>query len=165
MQDDGNPYKEIIPKDSNITSDTSESPFSNLGNVSIQSSQFSYNSPLPPPEIIAGYEEILPGSADRILRMTEEQGKHRRELEKLVIKGDIRRSNIGLLLASIVTTIIIGCATYLALNNREATASVMVGTTIVALSANFIYGTVARKNERAEKQQELLDAKSPKEWE
>jgi uncharacterized membrane protein len=134
-----------------------------LRKLLIQSSRSSYISPLPPPDIIAGYEEILPGSADRILTMTEEQGKHRRELEKLVIKEDIRRSNLGLRLAGIVTTIIIGCATYLAVNNREVTASVMAGTTIVALSANFIYGSVASKNERIEKQQKLLEAKYPKE--
>jgi uncharacterized membrane protein len=59
--------------------------------------------------------------------------------------------------------VIVIFATYLALNDHEATASVMVGATIVALSGNFIYGSIARKNERIEKQQKLLDARSPKE--
>lgn len=124
--------------------------------------QSSYSSPLPPPEIIERYEKILQGSADRILTMTEKQSEHRRELEKSVVEADIKSSKTGLWLAGSVTTIIILCATYLAINNHEATASVMVGTTIVALSTNFIYGSVARKNERTEKQQKLLDTKFPK---
>lgn len=127
--------------------------------------QSSYSSPLPPPEIIEGYEKILRGSADRILTMTEKQSEHRRELEKLNLKGEIQRSNTGLWLAFIMTIIIIVCATYLALNSHEATASIMVGATIVGLSGNFIYGSIARKNERNEKQQKLLDAITRKESE
>ena len=34
--------------------------------------------PLPPPSELAGYEEVLPGSADRILRMAERE-QHIRE--------------------------------------------------------------------------------------
>ena len=32
-----------------------------------------FSGPIPPPSIIKGYEEILPGSADRILAMAEKQ--------------------------------------------------------------------------------------------
>ena len=36
--------------------------------------------PLPPPEQLAQYEQIIPGAADRILRMTENNSDHRIEL-------------------------------------------------------------------------------------
>ena len=41
-----------------------------------------FSGPIPPPNIIKGYEEVLPGSADRILAMAEKQSNHRQEMEK-----------------------------------------------------------------------------------
>ncbi len=36
----------------------------------------SFSGPLPPPEVFAKYEQILSGSADRILKMAENQSTH-----------------------------------------------------------------------------------------
>lgn len=41
-----------------------------------------FSGPIPPPQTMAGYETALPGSADRILKMAEEQSAHRQEMEK-----------------------------------------------------------------------------------
>ena len=38
--------------------------------------------PLPPPEMLAQYEEILPGAAERILSMAERQAEHRQKMEQ-----------------------------------------------------------------------------------
>ncbi len=38
--------------------------------------------PLPPPEMLAQYEEILPGAAERILSMAERQAEHRQKMER-----------------------------------------------------------------------------------
>ncbi len=38
--------------------------------------------PLPAPEILAAYDEVLPGLAERIVRLTEREQQHRHELEK-----------------------------------------------------------------------------------
>ena len=38
--------------------------------------------PIPPPPVMKQYEEILPGSADRILKMAENQSEHRQWMEK-----------------------------------------------------------------------------------
>ncbi len=40
--------------------------------------------PLPHPELYGGYEQVLPGSADRIMGMAEEEGRQRR-LRKLIL--------------------------------------------------------------------------------
>lgn len=37
-----------------------------------------FSGPLPPPQVLAQYESILPGSANRILSMAEKQSEHRR---------------------------------------------------------------------------------------
>lgn len=48
-----------------------------------------------PPQMLAAYEEILEGSADRILRQVEENGKHRRRLESAVVGADLRLESRG----------------------------------------------------------------------
>jgi uncharacterized membrane protein len=42
--------------------------------------------PIPPPEILRGYEEASAGAANRIITMAEDQGRHRREMEKLALE-------------------------------------------------------------------------------
>ena len=58
--------------------------------------------PLPPPEILAGYEEVLPGAAQRIFALTEGQAKHRQELERTIVVGGAWRSWAGLVAGLIV---------------------------------------------------------------
>ncbi len=40
--------------------------------------------PLPHPELYGGYEQVLPGSADRIVGMAEDEGRQRR-LRKMIL--------------------------------------------------------------------------------
>lgn len=56
------------------------------------------SSPLPPPEILEHYERILPGSADRLLTMAEEQSRHRMARETRDQEADIRQTGIGMFL-------------------------------------------------------------------
>ncbi len=52
--------------------------------------------PLPPPEILQGYNDIVPGSAARLLKMAEKQQEHRMELERNQSRSGIWRSYLGL---------------------------------------------------------------------
>ena len=50
--------------------------------------------PLPSPEILAGYESILPGAAERILRMAEKSQDNRHEISMVALTetaADTRR--------------------------------------------------------------------------
>ena len=44
---------------------------SNSSKVVAEYHEVSFSGPLPPPEIIEKYESILPGAADRIIRLAE----------------------------------------------------------------------------------------------
>lgn len=57
-------------------------------------SQFT-SGPIPSAEVLAAYESTLPGAADRIIKMAENQANHRSELEKLAIKGNIEKEYRG----------------------------------------------------------------------
>lgn len=58
-----------------------------------------FSGPLPPPKIMRGYEEILPGAADRIMKMAEQQSAHRQSMEKKMIEAEARDSLLGVLFA------------------------------------------------------------------
>jgi uncharacterized membrane protein len=50
---------------------------------------YSWMAPLPPPRVLAGYNDVVPGSAERIIALTESQVRHRQELERdMVLSGN-----------------------------------------------------------------------------
>jgi uncharacterized membrane protein len=52
----------------------------------------------PPPSMLKGYEEALPGAADRIFRYAEQYGEHEREMERKMVESTIemRRATVSL---------------------------------------------------------------------
>ncbi len=52
--------------------------------------------PLPLPQLLEGYERIVPGSAERILKMAEEQQTHRQRLERQALQIEPRNSFAGI---------------------------------------------------------------------
>jgi len=115
-----------------------------------------FSGPLPQPEDLAKYDQVLPGAAERILKMAEEQSAHRRSLESKVIESDVRNSRRGSWFGFIIgmTGILVGALLiYLGL---PVTGSILGGTAIVALASAFIYGTSQRRRERTQKYQQNL---------
>ena len=52
------------------------------GHLVHQHAEMSFSGPLPPPNVLSAYEDLLPGAADRIITMAEKQLEHRMYLEK-----------------------------------------------------------------------------------
>ena len=71
----------------------------------------SFRGPLPPPGLLAKYNDAFPGCAERIVAMTEQQLTHRHALESRAIDGKLsaerRGQTLGFILA--LTAIIGGC--------------------------------------------------------
>ena len=51
-----------------------------------------FSGPFPHPDILKKFNDVVPGSAERIIKMAEDQSAHRKELENKVIASDISRS-------------------------------------------------------------------------
>jgi len=67
------------------------------------------SAPLPLPAELERYEHILPGAAERIFKVFENQSKHRQELEKKVVDSECLNSKLGIICAlSIALVTIIG---------------------------------------------------------
>ena len=109
--------------------------------------QSEFSGPIPPPSIIKGYEDILPGTAERIVAMAENQAKHRQEMEKIMVNAEARDSLLGVVFAFILG---VGCLVASAIivicvpEKTGAISSAMVGITgIASIIVGFIKGTRA----------------------
>ena len=98
----------------------------------------SYSGPLPPPEDFAKYEQNLPGSMDRILKLTEKQVEHRIELENSEVKLDIRGQIIGAALVALFGVL----SFLLAMFDHENVALGMGVTTVISVAVIFVLNKV-----------------------
>src|SRR5829696_7382599 len=51
---------------------------------------------LPSPDMLARYEAIMPGSAERMLRLVEDRAIHRYEMEQAQLAADTRKAYVAL---------------------------------------------------------------------
>jgi len=113
--------------------------------VTRQQTQVHFSGPLPHPSILEGYEKILPGSADRIIRMTEEQSSHRRQLETKVIDSDVKNSKLGLWFGLIIGIVALIGATVMVVMGQGIAGSFVALLYIASLVGTFVYGSQRKK--------------------
>ena len=94
-----------------------------------------YSGPLPPPSSFREYDKVLPGSADRILKMAENEQNGRREWDKAALDGALKENTRGQYLGAVLSVIFAVVALILALLEREPAASAFA----VACAASGIY--------------------------
>jgi len=110
-----------------------------------------YSGPLPPPNALERYSQIIPNGAERLMVMAEEQSKHRRELETKALNTDSRNSLLGVIFAFLLglTTIVAG--TIIILKGYAYPGTIVGSAGLVGLVSAFIYGTRERRKERENK--------------
>lgn len=94
--------------------------------------QSEFSGPIPPPNIIAGYEDVVPGAADRIIAMAENQAKHRQSVELFEVKIEARDSLLGIIFAFVLGIGSIAACIVVVLTVREnagAIAGSLLGVT------------------------------------
>ncbi|MBR1437466.1 MAG: DUF2335 domain-containing protein [Synergistaceae bacterium] len=115
------------------------------------SQSLTYSGPLPPASEIAMYEKVCPGSADRILKMAEQQAKHRQNIEAVAVKTSSERSILGVKYAfySAISAFVLSGVCFCL--GQTAAGGAIFGGTLVSLVTAFIYGTKSSRQEREEK--------------
>lgn len=113
--------------------------------ISIRTSSFS--GPLPPPEILAVYDHAVPGSGDRIIRMAEEQGAHRRDMERQELTANVRSQTRGQYLAFVLAIIVSAGGIFLLATGRGVEGLVALLTPLAGLAGVFL---ISRSRERKE---------------
>lgn len=133
---------------------TSEHPKKNEVNrivkeatVEIKSVAFTMSGPLPMPAMLAHYEKILPGAAERIMKMAEEESRHRRDmdlqavsLETVGMKSVAFSERLGSIFGLIIALVAISIGGYAALKGAETFGTTLAGGTLVSLVGVFVYG-------------------------
>jgi Predicted membrane protein (DUF2335) len=100
----------------------------------VEHQQTIYQGPLPQPEDFAAYDRVLPGAADRILKMAEGQATHRQGLERFAVRGDFFKALMGTVLEYIAFAGAVSGAVFLLFHDKPIES---LGTFIVAVGSAF----------------------------
>ena len=114
--------------------------------------QESFSGPLPHPQYYEGYEKVLPGSANRILTMTESQVQHRISIEKNIVRRSLNQKVLGMIFGGILTILILCAVVYLGLNGHDFLAGTIGTTTIIGVIVVFVLGVKPGNNNKEEKE-------------
>ena len=108
--------------------------------ISITSITRTFSGPLPHPEILNEYNQVLPSAAERIIAMAERQAEHRMGLEKIAIPSQIDQSKRGQTFGFILVIIALIASVILGIYGQTA-ASIAIGTTsIITIATIFVLG-------------------------
>lgn len=134
-----------------------QNPKSTLIGVSRTETAASYSGPIPPPSMLASYNEILPGAADRILKMAEDQSKHRQDIEKKVIDNDILTSRLGVVFGFLIAISFLIAAVIGALSGHPVFGGLLGTGGLTGLVSVFIYGTKSKRDEREKNKKQSIE--------
>ena len=100
MEDEGSSRSDTRPLEPQIDQAqvTSEEPSERIvgrttAELTVQT--FEFSGPLPPPQILQGYNQAFAGCAERIVAMTERQSAHRQAIERSVIDANCQAQTRG----------------------------------------------------------------------
>lgn len=131
-------------------------PSERKSEILLQAVYQSLKLPVPPPEIMREFEEVLPGSAERFMvlaekgfAIAEQQSSHRQAMERAVIKNNIVQSYLGQVFGFIIAMGGIGGAFYLVLHGMNIQGlTAFVGSLGALILANR--GAVKRRDTELE---------------
>ena len=90
--------------------------------------------PLPPPNLLATYDKILPGAAERIFVMAEREQNHRHAMER----NESKLNFTGLIVGAMVAIAALVAGTFVIFLGHEIAGPVIVGVDLVGLAGVFV---------------------------
>jgi uncharacterized membrane protein len=84
----------------------------NQGPLAVEAS-YSFMGPIPPPGILAGYNNVIPNGADRVIKMAEQEQAHRHNIETTIVGKEPFEKRVGLVFAFILALSVLGVSSYL----------------------------------------------------
>lgn len=97
----------------------------------------SHSGPIPDPESLEHYNNIIPNGADRIMQMAEKQQQHRFSIENKAIKSQTSQSMKGQIFGFIISLFCIIGGIYLTMNNYPIQGGGLIAIT-VSITAIFV---------------------------
>ena len=96
-----------------------------------------YVGPLPASAEFSGYEQAMPGAADRILAMAEKEAEHRRRNEDKIVEHSVRKSGRGQVFAFVLALVSLGLVFFSILRSEPLGAVVPAMIAFSSLIAVF----------------------------
>lgn len=96
--------------------------------------------PIPEAELLAKYEDVLPGLANRIVQMAEREQAHRHAIERVEVQQPYQLARRGQIFAITAIVLVLGFAVFLAAIGSPITAGVLVAIDLLGLVTVFITG-------------------------
>lgn len=103
--------------------------------------------PFPAPELLAAYEAITPGAADRIFKRIETEATHRHAMEAKALAAQIADAKaqrtaerLGQVFGLAVALFTVGAASYTAVHGAQVAGSIIGTGGLIGLVAVFIMG-------------------------
>lgn len=114
------------------------------GGVAVQVRQ-EFNGPIPPPEILAQYDQIMPGLGQKIIDQFLSETAHRHDVEsrtvsinKSITDGTMLERKNGQRYGFAIFVFMLIAIVYLAMNDHDGVAGILGGTTMVAVIGLFV---------------------------
>lgn len=120
-------------------------------------SAIQFSGPLPPARELQAYEQVVPGSADRIIKMAEDEALHRRAQEQRLVKSSCGDSRRGLWLGFFIGMGALVLSGVIAIFANTSAGSLLAFASISSLVGVFVYGS--RQKRRDTEETEKLDTK------
>ena len=93
---------------------------------------------LPSADTVEAYEQVLPGAADRIIRMLEQQSLHRMEMERTVAQSAARTERLRQVLGVGIVLVVFLVATRLITGGHEGPGTLLAVADLVLLAAVYL---------------------------
>lgn len=105
-----------------------------------------FSGPLPSPEDFNAYGKVVKDAPQRILKMAEEQSKHRMCMEKKLINRSTAESVMGQIIGFLIAILFLGAALWLGMNDHD----VLAGAIVAAISSLIIVFVLKRNPKEKE---------------
>ncbi len=116
---------------------TNKSPVNHQSlKVETVSVQTAYSGPIPPAQELGNYNAIVPGAAERILRMAEKNLQHQIDIEAL----DLNSARRGQIFAFLIAVLAFSSSIAAMIMGFPYVAGAIGSTTVVSLATVFIKG-------------------------
>ncbi len=103
-----------------------------------------FSGPLPPPSILAKYEEVVPGAAERIISTAENETRHRQALEKATVEGYFLARRHGAHWGGVISLATLAAGTFLVATGHNVVGLAALAAAISAPVIAFVTGQFLR---------------------
>jgi uncharacterized membrane protein len=100
----------------------------------------SFSGPVPHPELLKDYNEIIPNAAERIFVMAERDAMHQHSIETMALQCASKEAKRGQWFGLIIGVCAFASAIAALVLGSESTAMVIGGSTVVGLVTVFVVG-------------------------